>query len=104
MHCTVSAAARSLLETLFPFAPGFVVTGENGIVRSFASFRSYFEEETESRIIADLHYRWSYVGADALSTQIGRSSRPCCRHRLKHPGNVRRAHGQGLAGGGVFVG
>jgi hypothetical protein len=73
-HCGVGAAAATVMEHAFGYAPFHfeVSTGAlNGMKRPFESFRQYAEEEAASRIYAGVHYRWSNVVGDAVGRQVG---------------------------------
>ena len=70
MHCVVGAAGRTVLQALFPGGLAFTVKSGGASPRSFRSFAQYAEEESESRILGGVHFRWSYYAGDALGQQV----------------------------------
>jgi hypothetical protein len=73
-HCGVGAAAATVMEHVFGYAPFHfaVSTGTlNGLTRPYESFREFAEEEAASRIYAGVHYRWSNIVGEAVGRQVG---------------------------------
>jgi hypothetical protein len=73
-HCGVGAAAATVMEHVFGYAPFHfaVSTGTlNGLSRPYESFREFAEEEAASRIYAGVHYRWSNIVGEAVGRQVG---------------------------------
>ena len=70
MHCVVGAAGRTVLQALFPDGLAFTVKSGGASPRSFRNFAQYAEEESESRILGGVHFRWSYYAGDALGQQV----------------------------------
>jgi hypothetical protein len=72
-HCTLGAAAQTVLEAelgnAVPFAIG--TDGLPGTIRRYPGFAQFAEEEAHSRIFAGLHYRGSWTAGTALGRKIG---------------------------------
>ena len=73
-HCAVGAAARTVLDGVFPdpFAYTVAIAGQGA--RTYRDFRQYETEETELRIVGGVHFRWSAVAGEALGEQVGKAA------------------------------
>jgi hypothetical protein len=72
-HCTVGAAARTVLEATLGTAQPFVIgtSALPDVRRDYPSFAAFAEEEGYSRILGGIHYRNSLTTGAALGRQIG---------------------------------
>jgi hypothetical protein len=73
-HCAVGAASRTVLDSLFPSPSPFTVAVANQGSRTYRDFRQFETEESESRILGGVHFRWSVVAGQALGEQVGKAA------------------------------
>lgn len=73
-HCAVGAAARTVLDDLFPDPSPFTLIVAGQGARTYRDFRQYESEEAESRILGGVHFRWSVVAGQALGEQVGKNA------------------------------
>ena len=72
-HGTISAAAATVLASVFGDATQFTATSQStpGVTRTYTSFSAAANDAAESRIYGGIHFQFSADAGLALGTQVG---------------------------------
>jgi hypothetical protein len=69
-HCVLGSAAKTILQAIFANGPFAFDLENNGFSRHFDSFEDFAEQESNARVYAGVHFRFSLKAGEVTGHQV----------------------------------